>query len=87
MIVSGNGAGWMRKNQWYIAVAVAWSMPRKISRVGAMSRTASRSTRSAWSSASRWPTRPPRSCPATRKRSKPSCDITSTMSFALSRFE
>ena len=49
-------------------------------RVGTMSSTATRSTRSGWSSAMRWATRPPRSWPATPKRAWPRRAISATMS-------
>ena len=52
-----------------------------------MSSTASFATASGWSIASRCATRAPRSCPARRKRSKPSARIAATWSFAISRFE
>ena len=52
-----------------------------------MSSVASFSTFSGWSSAIRYATRPPRSCPATKNCSKPSCRITSTWSRAIARFE
>ena len=42
--------------------------------------------RAGWSSASRCATRPPRSCPARQKRSKPSRRITVTWSAAIARF-
>ena len=63
------------------------SARRHISAVGTMSRTASFDTRSGWSSAIRYATRPPRSWPQTPKRSNPSSSITATMSRAMARFE
>src|SRR3954468_20172142 len=46
--------------------------------LGAISRTAIRSTACGWSRAIRCATRPPRSCPTTAKRSNPSVRMTST---------
>ena len=54
------------------AIASAMSTSSYMSSVGTMSIRASRSTRSGWSRARRCATRPPRSWPATEKRSWPS---------------
>ena len=61
-----------------------WS---KLWRVGTMSSTASALTASGASSASRCPTRAPRSCPTTANRSKPRVRITASWSAAMARLE
>ena len=55
------------------------SVRQKCSPVGRMSRTQSAATRSGKSSAIRYAQRPPRSCPTTAKRSKPSACMTSDL--------
>ena len=67
-------------------VANARSVFSYIASVGAMSSTATRSTASGWSAASRCDTRAPRSCPTSAKRGWPSARITATMSAAIARF-
>ena len=56
-------------------------------KVGRMSRSASRSTRPGWSSASRYPTRAPRSWLATAKRTWPSASMTAITSRPMARLE
>src|SRR5207248_2032609 len=73
--------------QWYVPYAISLFTAPKTARLGAMSSTATLVRRSPWSSASRCATRPPRSCPARAKRSKPSSSISATWSAAIVRFE
>jgi hypothetical protein len=76
---SGRGCGCARNDQGQKPKAKAISVRRNASLVGMISSTASRCTRSGRSSASRYAHRPPRSCPATEKRSKPRCCIKTTI--------
>jgi hypothetical protein len=89
MSASGSGGGTARKYQWNPATAARRldESSSNCSTVGMMSSVHKRSTRSGWSSAVRYATRPPRSWPTTANRSWPSEDITAAMSFAIVRFE